>query len=47
MRDILCTKVKEKGLVDKSAISGFINNADLNNKSSEINSKTKLKSRLR
>ena len=47
MRDILCTKIKEKGLVDKSAISGFINNADLNKKSSEINSKTKIKSRLR
>ena len=30
--DIIDTKIKEKGLVDKSADSGFINNADLNKK---------------
>ena len=29
-------KLKQKGLVDKSAIAGFINNADLDKKSSNI-----------
>ena len=31
-RDILGAKIKEKGLVDKFDIAGFINNADLNKK---------------
>ena len=31
-RDILDAKIKEQELVDKSAITGFINNADLNKK---------------
>ena len=30
--DILDTKIKEKGLVDKFVIAGFINNDDLNKK---------------
>ena len=31
-KDIVTERIKEKGLVDKSAISGFINNIDLNQK---------------
>ena len=31
-RDIFDAKIKEKGLIDKSAISGLINNANLNKK---------------
>ena len=36
----LDAKIKQKGLVDKSAIAGFINNANLDKKSSNISHKS-------
>ena len=42
-RDILDAKIKEKRLVDKSDIAGFINNADLNNKAVTLATKAELK----
>ena len=38
----LNVKIKQKGLVDKSAISGFINNADLNKKVATLAAKAEL-----
>ena len=38
----LNVKIKQKGLVDKSAISGFINNADLNKKVVTLAAKAEL-----
>ena len=43
----LDTKVKQKELVHKSAIAGFINNADLDKKSRNISNKSRIKSRTR
>ena len=36
MRNILYAKIKEKGLVDNSAIYGFVDSAELNNKGATI-----------
>ena len=44
---ILDAKIKERGLVDKSAVAGFIDNADLNKKVVTIVTKAELKSRAR
>ena len=38
--NIVDNSIKSKTLVDKSAISGFINNADLDLKSSNISNKS-------
>ena len=43
MRNILDAKIKEKVLIDKSAISGFVNNADLNKKVVTLAKKVELK----
>ena len=43
MRNILDAKIKEKVLIDKSAISGFVNNADLNKKVVTLATKVELK----
>ena len=41
-------KIKQKGLVNKSDITGFINNADLDKKKSgNISNKSRVKSRTR
>ena len=37
-------KIYEKGLINKSDIAGFINNADLDKKSSNISNKSRIKS---
>ena len=42
-RNILDAKIKEKVLIDKSAISGFVNNADLNKKVVTLATKVELK----
>ena len=42
-KDIVTERIKEKGLVDKSAISGFINNTDLNQKVVTLATKAELK----
>ena len=42
-RDIFDSRMKGKGLVDKSAISGFRNNADLNKKLVTLATKAELK----
>ena len=42
-KDIVTNKIKSEGFVDKSAIAGFINNADLNKKVSALTTKTQLK----
>ena len=39
----LDAKIKQKQLVDKSAIAGFINNADLNKKVATLATKAELK----
>ena len=39
----LDVKIKQKELVDKSVISGFINNSDLDKKSSNISYKSRIK----
>ena len=39
-KDIVTNKIKSEGLTDKSAIVGFINNADLDKKNSNINNKS-------
>ena len=44
---ILDAKIKQKRWVDKSAIAGFINNADLDKKSNNISNKGWDKSRTR
>ena len=44
---ILDAKIKQKELVDKSAIAGFINNADLDKKRSYMSSKRRMKCRTR
>ena len=44
MQNILDVKVKEKELMDKSALPGYINNADLNKKVSTLAMKVDLKS---
>ena len=38
-KDIADSSIKSKGLIDKSAMTEFINNADLDKKSSKINNK--------
>ena len=43
-QNILDVKVKEKELMDKSALPGYINNADLNKKVSTLAMKVDLKS---
>ena len=43
MPDILYAKIKDKSLVDKSALSGFTKNADLNKKDTTLATKAKLK----
>ena len=43
IRNILDAKIKEKVLIDKSAISGFVNNADLNKKVVTLATKVELK----
>ena len=45
----LIKKIKQKGLVSKSDIAGFINNADLDikKKSSNTSNKSRIKSRTR
>ena len=43
MNDILDAKIKNKELVNKCDISGFINNSDLNNKIATLETKAKLK----
>ena len=43
MRNILDAKIKEKVLIDKSTISGFVNNADLNKKVVTLATKVELK----
>ena len=43
MHNILDAKIKEKVLIDKSAISGFVNNADLNKKVVTLATKVELK----
>ena len=40
-------KIKQKELVNKSVISGFINNSDLDKKSSNISYKSRIKSKTR
>ena len=35
-KDVVAYKIKSEGLIDKSAIAGFINNADLHKKNSKI-----------
>ena len=35
--------IKQKKLVDKSAVAGFVNNADLNNRIAKLATKVKLK----
>ena len=47
-KDIIANNIKSEGLVNKSTISEFINNADLDKKkSSNISSKIRIKSRTR
>ena len=41
--ETLDAKIKQKELIDKSAIAGFINNADLNNKVAAWATQTQLK----
>ena len=43
----LDAKIKQKELVDKYAIAGFINNADLNIKNSSVSSNSRIKNRAR
>ena len=43
-QNILDVKVKEKELMDKSTLPGYINNADLNKKVSTLAMKVDLKS---
>ena len=43
MGQMLDAKIKEKELVDKSAIAGLINNADLNKKVATLATKAELK----
>ena len=43
----LDAKIKQKELVDKFSIDGFIKNAVLNKKSSNISNKCRIKSRAR
>ena len=45
--DIVTNKTKTEALVDKSAISGSIDNTDLNKKSGNISKKSWIKSRKR
>ena len=45
--DIATNKTKTEALVDKSAISGSIDNTDLNKKSGNISKKSWIKSRKR
>ena len=45
--NIIAEKIKSEGLVDKSAFSRFINNADLNKKNSDISNKSRIKSRAK
>ena len=42
---IVANQIKSKNLVDKSAISGFINNADLHNKVATLAPKSELKAK--
>ena len=42
--EILDAKIKEKGLVDKSANAGFIDNSDLSKKIAILATKAELKS---
>ena len=39
-------KIKQKGLVNKSAIAGFINNSNLNKKVAALATKAELKAKL-
>ena len=43
MRDIPDAKIKQKILIDKSAVPGFINKYDLNKKVETFEAKAKLK----
>ena len=43
----LVLKIKQKKMVDKSEIAGFINNSDLNKKGSNITDKIRIKNRRR
>ena len=47
MSKIIDTKIKQKVLVKKPDISGFINDSDLNKKIETLTKKGKLKSRTR
>ena len=40
-------KIKQKGIVNKSDIAGFMNNTDFDKKSSNISNKSRIKSRTR
>ena len=42
-KDIVANNIKNKELVDKSAIAGFINNADLDKKIAILGTKAELK----
>ena len=46
-KDIIANNIKSKELVNKFDIAGFINNAELNKKSSNISDKSRTKSRTR
>ena len=46
-KDIITSKIKSEGLINKSAISGFIGNADSNKKNINISNKSWIKSRTR
>ena len=42
-KDIVANKIKSEGLVGKSAIAGFVNNADLDKKAATLATKAELK----
>ena len=46
-KDIIVNRIKSEGSINKSAIAGFINNAYLYEKSNNISSKSRIKTRAR
>ena len=45
LKKFIASKIKSEVLIDKSAVAGFMNNADLNNKIATLATKAELKTR--